>query len=63
MTATTPVLPMPAWCSIPSAARRSQTILRGAMLLEPELGMHVQVAAQRREFGVPAADVRDGIGP
>ncbi len=35
--------------------------LRGSMLLEPELGVHVQVAAQRREFGLPAADVQDGI--
>ena len=27
--------------------------LRGAVLLEAELRMHVEVAAHRREFGVP----------
>jgi len=35
--------------------------LRGAMLLEAQLRMHVQVAAERRELGVPAADVGNGI--
>ncbi len=34
--------------------------LGGAMLLEAELRVHVQVAAQRLELGVPALDVFDG---
>jgi len=34
----------------------------GAVLLETELGMHVKVAAQGREFRMPGGDVRYGIG-
>ncbi len=35
--------------------------LRGPVLLEAELRVHVQVAAQCRELGVPARDVQNGI--
>ena len=45
-----PVLPMPVWML---DAQRAQLLLhdaRGAVLLEAELGMRVQVAAQRGEL-------------
>ncbi len=34
--------------------------LRRPVLLEAQLWMHVEIATQRREFGVPAANVGDG---
>ncbi len=60
MTPTTPVLPTPAWNSTPSAASSLRHDFRGAMFLEAELRVCVQIAPHRGELGVLRAKKFDG---
>ena len=58
ITATTPVLPMPVWISsTPHSLQRLLHAAGGVDLLETEFGMRVQVAPQRRQFGMELGDV------
>ena len=59
-TPTRPVLARPRCTSMPQRGEPVGDQLRGAVLLEGELGMGVDVAPDVRQLGVVGADLLDG---
>ena len=57
-TPTTPVLPMPRWTSMPQACEFAATRPDGAVLLEADLGVGVDVVANGDEVVLEGIDKR-----